>query len=324
MIILALDSLDHLEPVLKAEPDAIVLGIKSLSSRCHALADPDRLASWVDFFHERNIQVYLNAQALIEQSLLELIRHDFFKALEAGVDAIYVADDGYIALADQVDTPLDSLKDEPSSRHKLIMQPETLICSGQDAQFYLDQGLLGVSLSHELTEKEILQAAADATHPEGLEVLAAGYYTWMESRRPLIENYLRYIRHSDQFEEGKIYTIREMMRPARLPIWQDEKGVHILADTPRQISLAARPLAKAGIGRFRIDAFGLSNEWGADMVRAYRQLLNIEDSKRSESEASLDQNDPDGQYQQVLKQTGPGNLPLEERLLIKEKHHGKN
>lgn len=318
MIILVLESLDTLEDILKARPDGIVIGLESLSARTHALTTPEKLPALVDFFHSHQIQVFLNAQAMIEQSRLEEIRKDFFAALQAGADGIYIADDGYIALADEAARHLALEQKTEIYRHKLIMQPETLLCSGEDAAFYLMQGLQGASLSHELTEEEILQSARIAAPYGHVEVLAAGRFTWMESRRPLIENYLRYIGRPDLFEEGHIYTIRELMRPAKLPIWQDARGTHILSDAPRQAGAAIQAMALAGVDRFRIDAFGQSNAWGASMVQAYRTLLeglNKAGSTGKEAEEAEEK------YARALAITGKSNLPQMEQQLIKEKNH---
>ena len=268
MLILALDTFEDLEPVLESHPDAVVIGFDPLSARSRAIARLDQLPELVEFFHDHNIQVLINAQAMVEEKLYPEIQTTFFAALDAGVDGFYIADDGYITMADEYEQ-----KTGKPVRDKLIIQPETLICSGEDASFYLDLGLQAASLGHELSLGEMVDAAHVCTRPDGIEVLIAGLYTWMESRRPLIENYLRYIERSDRFEEGRIYTIQEQLREARLPIWQDEKGTHVLADQPLQAGAHLLDLQKAGIGRFRIDAFLKGNAWGANQLKKYQALM---------------------------------------------------
>lgn len=268
MLILALDSLEDLDSVMTSKPDAVCIGLDPLSSRSRAIVDLETLPAMIEFFHEQKVKVFINAQAMVEQKLYPQIQKTFYKAVEAGADGFYIADDGYITMADEYEA-----KTGHKIRDVLIMQPETLLCSGEDAGFYLEQGLQAASLAHELTCDEIVSSARTSQKPDQIEVLIAGYYTWMESRRPLLENYLRYIGKQDLFEPNTIYRIQEQLRPAKLPIWQDEKGTHVLADAPIQAGADILAMHQAGIERYRIDSFLMGNDWGARQVALYRDLL---------------------------------------------------
>lgn len=268
MWILALEDLSNLDAVIESRPDAVCIGLESLAARSHACVQIEQLPAFVETFHQHDIQLLINAQGMIEQNRLEKIRELFYRAIDAGVDGFYIADDGYIQLADEYGQQLGR-----NLRSLLIIQPETLICSGQDANFYLEQGLQAASLSHELSRDEIVACAKDCTSAKGLEVLISGHYSWMESRRPLIENYLRYIQRPEAFEENKVYSIQEQMREARLLTWQDDLGTHVMSDIPIQAGLDLCAIADSGIERFRIDAFLKSNEWGIEMLQTYRKIL---------------------------------------------------
>lgn len=272
MLILALDSLEDLDSVMTSKPDAVCIGLDPLCSRSRAIVDLERLPAVIESFHDQKIKVFINAQAMVEQKLYPQIQETFYAALDAGADGFYIADDGYITMADEYEA-----QSGRSVRNLLIMQPETLLCSGEDAAFYLDQGLQAASLAHELTCDEIVKSARISQKPDQIEVLIAGYYMWMESRRPLLENYLRYIGKPDQFEPHEIYRIQEQLRPAKLPIWQDEKGTHVLADTPIQAGVDILAMKEAGMERFRIDSFLMGNDWGALQVKLYRDLLEHPD-----------------------------------------------
>lgn len=281
MFIVALEDLNTLQPLLDQKPEAVVLGLANFSARCHADVPLEDLASWVDFFHQQGIALFLNAQAMLEQDQISAAKKAFDGLVSAGVDGVYIADDGWIAIADDLakQKKLDSL------RSLLIIQPETLLCSGQDANFYLAQGLQAASLSHELALPEIMTALEwnqatlsqkekeSSSLRQGIELLVAGHYSWMESRRSLIENYLRFSNQKERFEAGKLYTIQEAMREARLPIWQDEKGTHVLSDVPLNVGRDFVALHEAGLNRYRIDAFLMGNEWAAQKLAAFRQAL---------------------------------------------------
>ncbi len=291
MFIVALEDLNALQPLLDQKPEGIILGLENFSARCHADVKMANLASWVDFFHQQDIAVFVNAQAMLEQDQILAAQKAFEGLVQAEVDGVYIADDGWIAIADAFahQNGLDSL------RSLLIMQPETLLCSGQDANFYLLQGLQASSLSHELALPEIIAAlkwnqgtsnqegnAPLGLLPRGIELLVAGHYSWMESRRSLIENYLRFSNQKERFERGKLYTIQEAMREARLPIWQDEKGTHVLSDVPLNAGSDLVQLHQAGLNRYRIDAFLMGNEWAAQKLVAFRQALQAKPEELEE------------------------------------------
>lgn len=276
MWILALEDLSNLDAVMECHPDAVCIGLEPLAARSHACVKIQELPAMVELFHQHDIQLFINAQGMIEQNQLASVRNLFNQAVDAGVDAFYIADDGYIHLADEYGKQIGR-----DLRKLLIIQPETLICSGQDANFYLEQRLQAASLSHELTLDEITACASDCISAKDLEVLICGHYSWMESRRPLIENYLRYIKHQEAFKENKVYTIQEQMREARLLTWQDDKGTHVMSDLPIQAGSDLLAIQASGIGRFRIDAFLKSNAWGIEMLETYRKILDHQEDENS-------------------------------------------
>lgn len=289
MFIVALEDLNHLQPILKQKPEAVILGLDGFSARSHANVAIEEIPFWADFFHQQGMALFLNAQGILEQDQVEEAKKALAQVAQANVDGIYIADDGWISLADELDST-------ETLRSLFIMQPETLVCSGQDAKFYLDQGLQAASLSHELALGEIVDIlnwirqnppTSHVTKESGVELLIAGHYSWMESRRNLVENYLRFIHQAQKFEAGKIYTIQEAMREARLPIWQDEKGTHILSDEPFNVGLDLLTLQQAGLSRYRIDAFLLGNEWAAQKLHAFRQALETKKEELNLGKSTL-------------------------------------
>lgn len=277
MFLLALDSLDNLEEIYRARPDGVIVGVKGFSVRSRAHLDAEDFAKAVQEFEEHGIALFANMQAMLEEKDVEKAREALRTVLQAGAAGVYIADDGYITLADEIsENPQENL------RTKLIMQPETLLASGEDAAFYLNQSLQAAALSHELTLQEIEAAAQTISEqnsvrsnervPGGLDVLIAGYYSWMESRRPLLLNYLRFTGDEESFQDGKVYTIQEQQRDFRLPIIQDEKGTHVFSNQPMQAARDYLAMKAAGIQRFRIDAALKGNAWGLEMLERYRAL----------------------------------------------------
>ncbi len=273
-MIYVLPNFEQMDLVFDAHPDAVSFGLDGLSSRSPAVVTIDQLKEQVDAFRAQDLQVFLNAQAMVEESRLETVRSLFHDAVKAGVDGFYVADDAYLSMAQELE------EQGISAMNRLIIQPETLICSGEDAQFFESFGVQAVSLSHELSLSEILEAAKVCG---ALEVQVHGHTAWMESRRPLIENYLRHIQKSEAFEPNRLYFIRELQRNQPLPLWQDELGTHIFSDTPVEVGQAIQEMADAGIHRFRIDPIFESQQEGIQALEDYRSFLQGKPVDRQEN-----------------------------------------
>lgn len=84
MFILALDSLEDLETIIEARPDAIVLGIEPFCARTRAVTDWNQLPALVRRMHEAGIQVYINLLAMIEQPRLQASHRGVWTAGEDG------------------------------------------------------------------------------------------------------------------------------------------------------------------------------------------------------------------------------------------------
>lgn len=265
MLIMALWDLQNLPEVVQAAPDAVIFGLKGFSLRTRADLDCEQFSEVTRALHEKGIQVFANAQAMLEENRVPQAKEAFEGLLKAGVDGIYTADEGWMEMAL-----------EKNCMDKIIFQPETLVCSGQEARFYRDLGVQAVSLAHELSFREIADCAKQS---DGLEVLIAGNYSWMDSRRPLIENYLRTIGKEEVFADGKIFWIQEMKREAKLPVIQDEKGTHVLSGEPLFSDAWLLKLKDAGIERMRVDALVSGNLQAIEDLQRARAILNGESAE---------------------------------------------
>jgi putative protease len=273
-----LDSFEDLDKVADAKPDAVVFGLKGFCGRIRAAKELEEMEETIRFFHARQMQVYINLQKMIEQQEAGKTK-EILEALEkSGADGYYIADEGWIETADAIDPSL-------ALRNKLVFQPETLIASGQEAQFYIECNLRAVSLAHELSLEEIVKCAKAC---KDLEVLISGRYAWMDSRRPLLSNYFEHMEQPEKFTEEKIYFLQEKTRQDKMPVWQDAAGTHVISAEPVCSFEQIQALQEGGIARFRIDALLQGNAWAADALNKYKAILegkNIERRKEDGSDA---------------------------------------
>lgn len=265
MFILIPESFENIDSIIQAAPDEIAAGLNPLCEKCSARLETADLQAWIEKLHASGISAAFLVDGMVHQENLENTKKVFFQALDAGADTFYIADEAYIEMALEYE---DTTGREAVNR--LVFQPETLICCGQEGAFYESLGLKAVSLMPALSLDEAAKSAQDCTI---LEVLASGHPCWMNSHRPLLSNYFDAARLHTPFQPGHVYHLKEKNRPYSLPVWQDEKGTHIFSAVPVNSVRQVKQLQESGISRFRIDCLFESNAWGIRQLALLRQAL---------------------------------------------------
>ena len=259
MIITTIHAIESIPSFAKAGIDAVVVSIPYFSIRNSNLVALEELPVWKKACKDNGILLYVNFLRFCMESDMKAMKEAMLALKEADVDGIYYADEGVLYEAIELDIA-----------DRMIYQPETLVTSHYDVDFYLDQGVQSVSLAHELSLDEIL---AIAKHTPNIEVLIHGFFSIMYSRRPLISNYLEVVDQEDQFQMNHRYDLIEQTRTERLPIVQDESGTHVFSAMPIQSFAEINKLAQAGISRFRIDAIFSDDKTTIKLASLYQKAL---------------------------------------------------
>lgn len=264
MFLVNANSQADLENLIAEKADSIILAPQTFSARQNSFLDNEQLADTVSRLHRHKIHAGINLLKMLEEQELEQTWEmmSFLKEIDA--DEIYIADEGWIVPAEKY-----GMKD------RLIYQPETLMVNGYDSSFYRNLGFKSVSMAHELTLDELKECAKVC--PD-IEVLIQGRYSWMSSRRKLISNYLAEIDQKISPENSPEYfLIKEQKRTGRMPVVENENGTVVFSDEPICSYDEIEILRQSGIDRFRIDTIFEDENYGADQLRLYRQILNHED-----------------------------------------------
>ena len=262
MIITTIHSIESIPQFAKAGADAIVVSIPYFSIRNSNIVSLQELPVWKKACEENGILLYVNFLRFCMESDMPRMKECMQALKDCEVDGIYYADEGVLFEAMQL-----------GIESKLIYQPETLVTSHFDVDFYLEQGAQSVSLAHELSLDEICSIA---NHTPNIEVLVHGYFSIMYSRRPLVSNYLEVVDGLSHFEMNHRYDLIEQTRSERLPIVQDESGTHVFSAQPIQSFDEITSLKEAGVSRFRIDAIFSDDDTTANLIRMYSQVLKGE------------------------------------------------
>lgn len=259
MFITTIHSFDSLENLKNAGADAIVIGVEKYSIRSSICVQENELSLWKEKCNRLGLKLYINLLRMVMDEDLVSIRHllTIFKKLN--IDGIYYADEGIFFEAKEI-----------GMEDKLIYQPETLVTSSNDVNFYLNLGIQSVSLAHELSLEEILSIAKVNNN---VEILVHGYFSILYSRRPLITNYLSAIQ-KNEVDSFLRYDLIEQTRNERMPILEYESGTHIFSEYPIQSLNQIQDMVDLGISRFRIDSIFFDDAWACEILELYNLALN--------------------------------------------------
>ena len=152
----------------------------------------------------------------------------------------------------------------------LIYDPLTLMTNSLDAIFFLRKGLKAVTLARELTFDEIVKIARMTNGQVDMQI--AGYIRMAYSGRHFISDYLSYIKK--QFDDQKIYSIKEETRDKKMVIHQGDAGTLIYSEFVL-LALDEYLRLKDKIARFIIDDHYLDHDLFCDIVKAHR-IVNKE------------------------------------------------
>jgi len=210
-----------LDSLLKKDIQAVIVGVEKLSHRMETAFPLDEIETFVKRIHNQNKKIILNMNALLHHAQLPLLEESFANINELTIDGILFADLAVYQAAKRY-----NLED------KLIYYPETYLTSNEDVRFWQGENIQSVVLGRELTINDIEIIGKDKALP--LTLIGHGYLNMFHSRRPLIENFLKFTDDADpeEIKDKKNLTIVEEIRDEAYPIVQDDFGTHVYRAKP--------------------------------------------------------------------------------------------
>lgn len=265
MFISTIHSFDSLEKLKNNGIDAIIVGIPTFSIRHTIEVELNDLPKWKEKCKELDLQLYINCLKFVHENEIDELKQCMKILKDIDVDGIYYGDEGVLFEAKQL-----------GIENKLIYQPETLVTSSNDVEFYLNEGLLSVSLAHELSLDEIISIGKKYNQ---IEILIHGYYSIMYSRRPLITNYFEAIKKD--IDAKRTYTLIEQTRNDRMPVIQNQAGTNVFSENAMGSYDQFSAFKEIGMHRFRIDSIFFDDDWTCEVVQNYingTEFGNYDDS----------------------------------------------
>lgn len=259
---------DSLRAAVSFGADAVYLGGSAFTMRSSpANFSKEQLAEAVKYAHKHGVKVHLTCNTLPRNDELAMLP-DFLKEAEAaGVDAFIICDLGVMQMAK---------KYAPSV--EIHASTQTGVVNFATANYLHSMGLKRVVLARELSLGEIKTIRDNTPRTLEIETFVHGAMCVSFSGRCLLSNYLT----GRDANRGRCaqpcrwnYTLCESKRPGEhFPVFEDDKGTHILNARDLCMIEHIPELVNAGISSFKIEGRAKSAYYVAVVTNAYRIAID--------------------------------------------------
>lgn len=216
-IIATANSVDHANKLIQIGVDTLYIGEEKYGLRLPVSFTLEEIKLITEMVHERGKKVYISVNAIMHNEKIETITPylEFLERIQ--VDAITVGDPGVIHLLKKLEINLP-----------FIYDAQTLVTSSKQINFWSKRGARGAVLARELTYKELQTISQQAIVPT--EVLVYGPTCIHHSKRPLVENYSKFVNQDIDSSKQESLYVSEVKKPdTQYSIYEDQHGTHIFA-----------------------------------------------------------------------------------------------
>lgn len=248
--------------------DAIYLGRKQFGMRSSpGNFDFEQFVKAVSAAHERGVKVYLTCNTLPRNNEIPMFEKFLEEAVEAGVDALIVADVGLLMMIKRLAPDIE-----------IHISTQTGIVNYATAREFYNMGAKRVVLARELSLEEIAEIRAKTDSDLDIEVFVHGAMCVSFSGRCLLSQYL-VGRDANRGECAQPcrwgYHLMEEKRPGEyFPIFEDENGTYILNAKDMCMIEHIDKLAEAGVTSLKIEGRAKSAYYVAVVTNAYRMAVD--------------------------------------------------
>ena len=244
--------------------DIFIIGNEQYANRLvHSFSTVD-ISEANDLIKSLNKEIYINLNLIIHNKDLEDIEEFLNFINELNVDGIIFGDLAVYQLAKKI-----NLTD------KLIYSPETLNTNYYDPVFWGNKGILGLTISKEITLEDISIIAKNSDIE--ISLIGHGHLNMFHSRRPLIENFFKYTNSEyEEYYENRNLRLVEEIRDESYPIFQDSHGTHIFREKSLESFYEVNDLNKM-LQVFIIDGIFKDTDYLVEILKNYKSLLSSSD-----------------------------------------------
>lgn len=251
---------EHLDSCIKNEIKNIILPLKNFSIKSDFRFDINEIKKILKQFSEINFVVKINAI---------LFEHDLSKITEIllALSKMKVTDIIFQDLA------IPQIIKEQNLNFNLRYNPETLVVSYGQFDFFNEVNFSTVTLARELTLNEIKKICTKKKNIQ-VEIQGHGFGFIMHSRWNLISNFETYYNTKINKPSNQHILIQEELRKYPNKLVQDEYGTLMLTSYCNYTIDLMYQLSEIEVDFIRLDFYGFDSQYAIDTTNLYMIALN--------------------------------------------------
>lgn len=255
------ESLQQAHDLLEAGVDRIYAGEEQFGLRLPEAFSYEELKELANLVHQENKQLTIAVNALLHQGEMDKLPSllDFLQ--EIGTDFITVGDVGVFYV----------IKKQKHYTFQTIYDASTMVTSSGQINFWNEKaGISEAVLAREIPSAELAMIAKQVKVP--VEILVYGASVIHHSKRPLLENYYRFIHTNEEKGRQRDLFLAEPNDPAsHYSIFEDRHGTHIFANHDINMMEKLAELVEMGYTHWKLD--GVYNP-GQSFVEITKQFIH--------------------------------------------------
>ena len=272
-LLIPASSLEVLKIAVIYGADAVYIGGEAFGLRAKAKNfSMEEIREGIAFAHAHDVKVYITANILAHNGVLDGVREYFAELREIKPDALIISDPGVYMIAKEVCPEIE--------RHISTQANNT---NYGTYRFWYEQGAKRVVSARELSLAEIKEIRANIPDDLEIETFIHGAMCISYSGRCLLSNYFT----GRDANQGACthpcrwkYAVVEEKRPGEyLPVYENERGTYIFNSKDLCMIEHIPELMESGIESFKIEGRMKTALYVATVARTYRRA--IDDYKQS-------------------------------------------
>lgn len=258
-------SIESIRDLSHVGADIFIIGNQDFSNRLAHSFSLEEIKESVSLIHTLEKEVYISLNLIAHDEDLLPIEAFLKEIKDVSVDGIIFGDLAVYQIAKRL-----------GMHHGLIYNPETLNTNYYDSIFWGNKGIKGLTIAKEITLDDI-KVIAEKSAIE-TSIIGHGFLNMFHSRRPLIENFLKFNNTSyNEYIDNQHLTVVEEIRNEAYPIFQDNHGTHIFRDKALQAYKEVMELNEY-LDVFIIDGIFKDTAYLIETMKNYQSILASKDS----------------------------------------------
>lgn len=239
-------SLEQAEALLKAGVNKLLFGEDQFGLRLGQSFNRIEQEQLVKLAHTYDAKVCVMVNSLMHNQQMEAIPDYLAFLKKIGVDEIMAGDPGVFQVMKQ-----------PEYALPYIYDAQTMVVSARQINFWAKRGAVGGMLAHEVPYEELVKLTPALEVPATFLVYGAACIH--QSRRPLIQNYLNYVKTDESVgKERGLFISEPRKKDTQYSIYEDVNGTHIFANHDVNLMGYMDRLSAINITSWKLDGLFVS------------------------------------------------------------------